>query len=338
MRPMPNWPERNACWLSWHIRAAITRREPHHHPDFSIRVIDEPAALYDALADDMLSRIVAAREAGRAFVGVFPVGPVGQYPHLAAKLNAGRIDCHHVHLLFLDEYAFEDGSTIGKSSPWSFENVAHGALLDRLESPIPPAQVHFPGPGNIARYDELVAERSGGRGADVIYGGIGWCGHFAFWEPHLAECFADLDAWRAAHAAFVRLHPMTILHNSLRAGGDWSSIPPCAYTVGPGILLGAQWRSFWLDAYLGGGMSWQRFIGRLATHGPVTPLVPASILQTAPGEVVFLGAVADEIGGPKTSWQQAEPAVTSEVLPAHTEKSHVDSGREFEHHGRPLGA
>jgi hypothetical protein len=96
---------------------------------------------------------------------------------------------------------------------------------------------------------------------------------------------------------------MTILHNALRAGGDWSSIPPCAYTIGPNIMLGAQFRSFWLDAYLGGGMSWQRFIGRLATHGPVTPLVPASFLQTAPGEVVFLKAVAEDIGGPRTSWQ-----------------------------------
>jgi hypothetical protein len=50
-------------------------------------------------------------------------------------------------------------------------------------------------------------------------------------------------------------------------------------------------------------MSWQRFIGRLATHGPVTSQVPASLLQTAPGEVVFLDAIAADIGGPRTSWQ-----------------------------------
>jgi hypothetical protein len=50
-------------------------------------------------------------------------------------------------------------------------------------------------------------------------------------------------------------------------------------------------------------MSWQRFIARLAVHGPVTPQVPASYLQTLPGEVIFLGAVAEPIGGPRTSWQ-----------------------------------
>lgn len=293
-----------ACDAARAISAAdITRREPHHHPDFSLRVLDEPAALYDAMAEDMLGRIVRAAEAGRRFVGVFPVGPTGQYPPLADKINRRQVSLAHVHLFFLDEYATEDGATIDKQSPWSFEHIAREKLIEPIQPALRPAAVHFPGPDNVSRYDEMIAEASDGRGADVIYGGIGWCGHFAFWEPHLAEEFADLEAWKSAHAAHVRLHPMTILHNALRAGGDWSSIPPCAYTIGPQIMLSAQFRSFWLDAYLGSGMSWQRFIGRLATHGPVTPLVPASFLQTAPGEVVFLKAVAEDIGGPRTSWQ-----------------------------------
>ncbi|MBM3474521.1 MAG: hypothetical protein FJX75_14755 [Armatimonadetes bacterium] len=285
-------------------REQITWREPHHHPDFHIRVIDEPGDLYDALAEDMLSRIAAAKEEGRQFVGVFPIGPVGQYPRLVEKAVARRADLSHCRLFFLDEYAYEDGSTIEKTSPWSFEFVARQSLIEPLtRAGRKPPAFHFPGPDNIDRYDEMILEASEGRGADVVYGGIGWCGHFAFWEPHLAEGFATEAEWKQAHSALVRLHPMTILHNSLRAGGDWSSVPPCAYTVGPNVVLGAQYRSFWLDAYLGSGMSWQRFIGRLATHGPVTPLVPASYLQTLPGEVVFLGAVADDIGGPRTSWQ-----------------------------------
>lgn len=282
----------------------IARREPHHHGRFTIRVIEESEALYEALADDMLARIVDAAERGRQFVGVFPVGPVGQYPHLARKIIEGSVSLKHCSIFFLDEYAYEDGAVIDKQSPWSFENVAHASLFQPVAVAgldLPTAA--FPGPDNIRAYDEMILDASGGRGADVVYGGIGWCGHFAFWEPHLADEFESEEDWQAAHSAFVRLHPMSLLHNSLRAGGDWSSIPPCAYTVGPNVILGAQYRSFWLDAYLGSGMSWQRFIGRLATHGPVTPLVPASYLQILPGEVVFLGAVAESIGGPKTSWQ-----------------------------------
>ena len=285
-------------------KAQITRREPQHHDGFSIRVVEESGDLYLAMAQDMLGRIVQAAEEGRPFVGVFPVGPVGQYQHLARMILKQRLSMEHCTVFFMDEYAYEDGSTIDKGSPWSFEFVAGRHLLDHVAAAgMAPERVHFPGPGNIDRYDEMILEAYEGRGADVVYGGIGWSGHFAFWDPHLWQEFGSEADWQGAHAAFVRLHPMSVLHNCLRAGGDWSSIPPCAYTIGPGIILGAAYRSFWLDAYLGSGMSWQRFIGRLATHGPVTPLVPASYLQTLPGEVVFLGAVAQDIGGPKASWQ-----------------------------------
>ena len=113
-------------------------------------------------------------------------------------------------------------------------------------------------------------------GADVCYGGIGWCGHIAFWESHLGHEFdGDLDAYKQAGARLVELHPMTIMQNALHSfGGDWSWVPPKANTIGPREILGARHRSFWLDGDLGGGVSWQRFIARLVAHGPVSEFVP----------------------------------------------------------------
>ncbi|MGH9534935.1 MAG: hypothetical protein ACRD2E_08760, partial [Terriglobales bacterium] len=134
-------------------------------------------------------------------------------------------------------------------------------------------------------------------GADVCYGGIGWCGHIAFWDAHLGLEFGDdLDAFRRQGARLVELHPMTIMQNALHSfGGDWSWVPPKANTIGPRDILGARDRSFWLDGDLGGGVSWQRFIARLVAHGPVTPLVPGSILQQAAGSYTLLGGVADDV-------------------------------------------
>lgn len=284
----------------------ITRREPQHHSDFDIDLIEESVDLYEHLAEDMHNRIITAAEQGRPFVAVFPVGPTGQYPLLAEMINENGTDLAHCHLFFMDEYAYPDGRTIDKESAWSFECTAQQKFFSAIEEDLLPDQdqIHFPGPDNINSYDDMIWEASGGEGPEVVYGGIGWSGHFAFWDPHLWDEFGgDETIWRQARASFVQLHPMTVLHNSLRAGGDWSSIPPCAYTIGPNIFLGAKYRSFWCDAYLGGGMSWQRFIGRLCTHGEVTPTVPASYIQTLPGKVTFLGAVAEDIGGPKTSWQ-----------------------------------
>jgi hypothetical protein len=124
-------------------------------------------------------------------------------------------------------------------------------------------------------------------GADVCYGGIGWCGHIAFWEAHLGfEFKGDLAAFKKAGPRLVELHPMTIMQNALHSfGGDWSWVPPKANTIGPQQILGARDRSFWLDGALGAGISWQRFIARLVAHGPVTPLVPGSILQESKGQL-----------------------------------------------------
>jgi len=286
-------------------RARAIRREDltrHPNPDFHVRIIEGTDDFFLAFALDLVRRIQAAAAEGRRFVAILPCGPLAQYDKAAAIINELRLSLAHVHTFNMDEFADQDGRSAPGDWPGSFQYAMWQRFFSRIDEDLrpPAAQIHFPSSANIADYGQQIADLGG---AEVCYGGIGWCGHLAFWEPHLAEEFADVEAWRGAHAAHVRLHPMTILHNALRAGGDWSSIPPCAYTIGPQIMLSAQFRSFWLDAYLGSGMSWQRFIGRLATHGPVTPLVPASFLQTAPGEVVFLQAVAADIGGPRTSWQ-----------------------------------
>jgi glucosamine-6-phosphate deaminase len=219
-----------------------------------------------------------------------------QYEIAARTINEERISLAHVHTFNMDEYANEDGVTAPLSWPGSFQR----AMLDRFFGLIdeelrpPEEQIHFPTSEAIGDYSSRIEDLGG---ADVCYGGIGWCGHIAFWESHLGEEFAgDLDAYKAAGARLVELHPMTIMQNALHSfGGDWSWVPPRANTIGPREILGAKHRSFWLDGDIGGGVSWQRFIARLVAHGPVSEFVPGSILQTAPTDYTILGGVADDV-------------------------------------------
>jgi glucosamine-6-phosphate deaminase len=133
-------------------------------------------------------------------------------------------------------------------------------------------------------------------GADCCYGGIGWCGHIAFWESHLGDEFRSMAEYKKAPARIVELNPMTIMQNALHSfGSDWSWVPPKAATIGPADIMGARHRSFWLDGYIGGGIAWQRFIARLVAHGPVNKYVPGSILQDAPTTYTILGGVADNV-------------------------------------------
>ncbi|MFQ6133797.1 MAG: hypothetical protein ACE5R4_17275 [Armatimonadota bacterium] len=276
---------------------AITREQicDHPNPDFNIRVMQGENEFYTAFALDIVGRIREAAEAGRQFVGIFPVGPMPQYEIAAQLINNAQLSLKHVHTFNMDEYADQDGNTAPPDWEGSFQRAMRErffALIDEELRP-PPEQIHFPTGDNIGDYSKMIEDMGG---ADICYGGIGWCGHIAFWEAHLGDEFEDMDSYKQAAARIVELHPMTIMQNALHSfGGDWSWVPPQAATIAPRDILGAKYRSFWLDGDLGGGVSWQRFIARLVAHGPVNKYVPGSILQEVPTTYTILGAVADDV-------------------------------------------
>ena len=277
---------------------AITRARltEHSNPDFRISVMNDAGAFYRAFADDLVSRIRAARDQGLQFVAILPVGPMPQYAIAAEMINRERLSLAHVHTFNMDEYANHAGDTAPSSWPGSFQRAMRERFLALIDEELRPSesQIHFPTKEAIGDYSARIEDLGG---ADVCYGGIGWCGHIAFWESHLGAEFAgDIEAYKAAGARHVVLNPITIMQNALHSfGGDWSWVPPCANTIGPKEILGARHRSFWLDGDLGGGISWQRFIARLVAHGPVSEFVPGSILQTARTDYTILGNVADDI-------------------------------------------
>lgn len=278
------------------VRAIKKEELPNHpNPDFKIRIIEEPERFYLEFALDIVRRIKESLEAGRRLVVIFPVGPMPQYPIAARIINEMRLSCKHVHSFNMDEYADQDGNTAPISWEGSFQRAMmenFWGLIDEDLRP-PMSQIHFPTSDVLKDYGKMIEDLGG---ADVCYGGIGWCGHIAFWEAHLGYEFGDdLESYKKAGPRIVELHPMTIMQNALHSfSGDWSWVPPKAATIGPAQILGAKHRSFWLDGYLGGGISWQRFIARLVAYGPVNTLVPGSILQTAPTTYTLLGGVAED--------------------------------------------
>jgi glucosamine-6-phosphate deaminase len=268
----------------------------HPNPDFKIRVVEDVHQLYTRFALDIVRRIAEKGDAGEPFVAIFPVGPMPQYPIAAQIINDLRISCKHVHSFNMDEYADQDGNTAPVDWPGSFQHAMLEQFWFTIDEDLRPPmrQIHFPTTQVLADYGKMITDLGG---ADVCYGGIGWCGHIAFWEAHLADEFnGDLEVFKKQGPRCVELHPMTIMQNALHSfGGDWSWVPPKANTIGPAQILGAKYRSFWLDGYIGGGVSWQKFIARLVAHGPVTPYVPGSILQTVPGSYTILGGVAENV-------------------------------------------
>ena len=278
---------------------AIKRSQITKHPQkhFKIRVMDTTEEFYTAFAMDIVKRIVQARDESRECTLILPVGPVPQFAIAAKVINDLGIDCSHLVTFNMDEYADEDGKTAPADWEGSFATAMMGSFFGRINKKLRPRDenIHFPNSDNIKDYSSMIADRGG---ADCCYGGIGWCGHIAFWESHLGEDYDSLAEWKKATAQIVELHPMTIMQNALHSfGGDWSWVPPKAATIAPADILGSKHRSFWLDGMCGPGtdMAWQGFIARLAAHGPVSRFVPGSILQTVPTDYTMLAGVAADV-------------------------------------------
>ena len=110
-----------ACELARAIpRAEITK---HPNADFHIQIIEDVNTFYRAFADDLVGRFRAARDEGRPFVAILPVGPMPQYELAAQMINRERLSLAHVHTFNMDEYANEDGQTAPVSWPGSFERA-----------------------------------------------------------------------------------------------------------------------------------------------------------------------------------------------------------------------
>ena len=93
-----------------------------------------------------------------------------------------------------------------------------------------------------------------------------------------------MEEYLQQEARVVKLHPLTVAQNSLHGvfgmSGYVADVPPCAATIGPVDVLNSRER---IEVHAlqtcGSYSSWQRMTSRLVLHGPVTPLVPSSMLQ-----------------------------------------------------------
>ena len=200
----------------------------------------------------------------------------------------------------MDEWADEDGNIAHETYPNGFLYAMKHNFYYKIDQELRPPEEQIIGPTNknFKDYGKMIEDLGG---ADVCYGGIGWSGHLAFIEPNSPEFKTEnLEEWKEMGPRIVTLSPFTIAQSSLDPdfgmSGDWSAIPPKAATIGPKQIISAKLRSSWNYFKIASTpVSWQRFTIRLATHGPVTPLVPASILQTLRTDFYISETIAENI-------------------------------------------
>ncbi|HUX20376.1 MAG TPA: hypothetical protein VMW69_03990 [Spirochaetia bacterium] len=278
---------------------AITREEITHHanPEFKIRIVGDDMVEH-IFVTDMFWRIKSARDEGRKVVLILP-NPNHGYIKLAHLINTFRVDCSHLHVFNMDEYADQDGNIAPESYPQGFLRSMKQYFYSQIDPKLRPPESQITGFSNknINDYGRMIEDLGG---ADACYSGPGWTGHLAFIEPDAPEFDAELEEWKTMGPRVVTLSPFTIAQNSLHGSfgmsGDLASVPPKAATIGPAQVIASKYR---MDvhslAVLGTSVSWQRLVTRLVLHGPVTPRVPESLLQLLATDVYLSETAAQDI-------------------------------------------
>ncbi len=277
--------------------------ERHSNPDFNIKVIMNP---HPILIATLFSRLKAASEEGKKYTMILGNPEPETYIPLAQLINYFQVDCRNLHIFAMDEWADD----MGNIAPETYEaGFAHSMLkyfvyqIDpKLRMPL--ENVHYPTNRNIADYSRMITDVGEG-GADICSSSPGWTGHMAFIDPVSEFMTEDIEEWLNMEARIVTLHPLTAAQNSLHGvfgqSGYIASVPPRAATIGPVDVKNARER-IEVHALLTNNTfsSWQRMTSRLVLHGPVTPLIPSSMLQLMKTQVY----VSEEIAAPFECWEK----------------------------------
>ena len=284
------------------------------HPEFNIKVMMNP---HPVLIATLFARIKEASEKGKKITLILGNPEPDTYIPLAQLINYFKVDCKNVHLFAMDEWADQDGNIAPETYQAGFAHSMLKYLVYQIDEKLrmPLENVHYPTTKNINSYSDMITDCGEG-GADICSSSPGWTGHMAFidpvpdffpagFDPNVEPTKAQIDEWLNMKARIVDLHPLTVAQNSLHGvfgqSGYIADVPPKAATIGPIDVKNARER-IEVHALLTNATfsSWQRMTSRLVLHGPVTPLVPSSMLQTMKTQVL----VSDELAAPFECWEK----------------------------------
>jgi glucosamine-6-phosphate deaminase len=273
----------------------LTAPARHWNDDFKPVAVKSVAEMDQRMGDAIADEIETTRKQGRALAIILPVGPMGMYKTVVARLKASGTKADHVHTFNMDEWSDARGNTMPGNQPGGFENAMTEALfgpLGRLTAP--PAQRNFATKRNLPTYPQKIAAlRKSGAKLVTVYG-IGRACHIAFWEPQLAAEYSEADWKKQTHRLGVALHPLTIEQNALHSFNSRFTLIPCfANSIGPGLFLSSDRCIGGADgAYSDRGAMWQGMsLCVTLQYGPST-WVPSSWMPTMPGRLFFLRELA----------------------------------------------
>jgi glucosamine-6-phosphate deaminase len=256
-------------WIAIPVDALASRAR------IPLDVVESPADVHRAFADDLWHEVESAQAEGREISLIVALGPTGQYPIFARRVNEAKLSLDHVTFFGMDEWLDWQCRPFGFDHPYSLEGRFHRVFLDLLDEELRPRpeNVIFPSPLALDRSSEELARRGNLVGT---YGGVGFQGHIAFNEPPASRWTAvSVDELRDSRTRIVPLAVDTIIAHAQRAaGGNVFAVPPMSVTLGMRDMLDAPRVRLYIDTG-----SWKRTILRILLFADPDVDYPATLVQ-----------------------------------------------------------
>ncbi len=198
--------------------------------------------------------------------------PIGTYKELIKKYENGDLDFSDVTSVNLDEYRGLPRTNDQSYYYFMNDNLFNHVNIDKERTHVPNGEVED-AEEECGNYEALIKSLGG---VDLQLLGLGHNGHIGFNEP--AEQFAKTTNC-------VDLQESTIEANK-RFFASIDDVPRQAYTMGIGTIMAAKK----ILVVVSGAD--KAAIVKKAFTGPVTPMVPASILQFHADVTVVCDAAA----------------------------------------------
>ena len=255
-----------------------------------LNVCDHEVDMYWKVAMEVLEVIEENNKKGKTTFMIVPYGPLGPYFRLTYLVNKYRISLKNCVFCNMDEYVTDDFKFIAKDDPLSFrggmDRIFYSQIDDELN--VLPENRYFPDPENPDIVLQLI-EKYGV--PDMVFGGVGINGHYAFNEPPYGDeiCTNEEFLNRQTRVLEVSRETRTI-NGFMNAGGNFLAIPKYCITVGMKEMFMAKKVRMCMPRDWNAGALRPVLLGEEDCH------FPCSLFQNHPDAMLF--ATRDALKAP----------------------------------------
>ena len=186
----------------------------------------------------------------------------------------------------MDEYLKNENEYIDENDPLSFRGGMNRIFYSKLEDELNllPENRIFPDPLNLDKPMEIIKKYGK---LDMVFGGVGINGHYAFNEPPREDEKVSNEEFLNLRTRILEISPETKTINAfMNCGGDLNGIPKYCITVGMKEMFMAKKVRMCMPR------DWNAGALRKILHGDITAKVPCSLFQLHSDAVLYAAEAA----------------------------------------------